>query len=532
MRDDLLSTAGRLLYRQLPEEYRYRDGPSDPDELADLEAYLHGFGAFLDLARGTLEQLYADSFAEPADNGRTIQSWLVPYLAELTGAELASPDATARVQELDSSVAWYQGKGTLGTIDAIADVVTAAETITVEGWTRTLATPRLGLPPFSTPAAAIGDGDALGPAALPLGTPDLRHTNRAVIDPAGRNPIMAFRLPTRDADGLAAPPRLVFWRPRARTGAPCFPGHFDDTATRTPDVRDPDHFDVGPHPKRIRIHVQPPTGFFAPGLLRLTAAGADPLGLAAADTSIDPTAAIAALKPGAPVPDRLEIEGDLAIPAGRAITFKDVLLLGTVTVEAGASLRLERAAARRIVLPADITPTLTATDSLIDTIDGADGGARLEFTTVLGAVALKRLQASDCIFAGTLDPAVCDAPETCIRYSRLPQALAETGTCLAHAPHNTGDAALFLPRAIGEPGACEVREPVFGEPGAGVLDHRTSIRIREGSERGGEMGAYHHRAHAASLRALQQKLGDFLPLGQELVIAYDERLAVLPPAEA
>ena len=40
-----LSRAGQILYRELPEEYRYRDNNSE-DEPGDLEAYLHGFGAF------------------------------------------------------------------------------------------------------------------------------------------------------------------------------------------------------------------------------------------------------------------------------------------------------------------------------------------------------------------------------------------------------------------------------------------------------------------------------------------------------
>ena len=57
--EDALSRAGHLLYRDLPEECRYRDAAPAEGELGDLEAYLHGFGHLLDLVRHTTEQAYA-----------------------------------------------------------------------------------------------------------------------------------------------------------------------------------------------------------------------------------------------------------------------------------------------------------------------------------------------------------------------------------------------------------------------------------------------------------------------------------------
>ena len=123
--DDLKSRAGQLLYRELPEEYRYQD-PAPEGELGDLEAYLHGFGHLLDLVRGTTEQAYADAFAEPADNGREIQTWLIPYLAELVGAELRAPMAVTVIAGLVSS--------TLLTLVVIPAVYVAVARI--EGWFR------------------------------------------------------------------------------------------------------------------------------------------------------------------------------------------------------------------------------------------------------------------------------------------------------------------------------------------------------------------------------------------------------------
>ena len=129
----LKSRAGQLLYRELPEEYRYQDPAPEPGELGDLEAYLHGFGHLLDLVRGTTEQAYADAFAEPADNGRRIQTWLIPYLAELVGAELRAPDPEMRRAELNNAVEWYKTKGTLGAVDEISDVISGGESVVVEG---------------------------------------------------------------------------------------------------------------------------------------------------------------------------------------------------------------------------------------------------------------------------------------------------------------------------------------------------------------------------------------------------------------
>lgn len=550
MSNPLHSRAGLLLYRQLPEEYRYRDGGAPAGELGDLEAYLHGHGALLDLLRGTLEQLYADGFAEPADTGgpsphaRTIQPWLLPYLAELVGAELISPDPAARTGELAQAVGWYKAKGTLGAIDSIADVVAKAETFTAEGWQRTLTTPRQALPPFTMARSAVGDGDPLGPTPMPLGTPDARRHNRAVLDTAGSNPLMTLRLSRRDAQGLSAARQALAWKPSARTGAPCFPGAFDDVSLRAPDLRDPDRTDqVGPNPKRTLVYVQPPAGFFEEGLLTLVPSGADPLGLAGRpDPVVLGAREVAdALQPaGAPHPqalDRVVIDGGLTIPPDRDVTLEDVNVTGQIRVGVRSVLRLRRCAVNTVTLPTlAAEPSLDARDSLLDQLTAPlnggnpDGFARLEFVTVLTSVRLKRLEASDCILAGGVNPDICaDGAGTCIRYSRVPDLLAASDCLLAKAQHNTTAQALFLPRPLPQAGGCAIRQPNFGEAGAGVLSHHAPAAVRAGAEPGGEMGAYHHRFYAASLDALARKLADFLPLGQSLAIAYDARLALAPP---
>ncbi len=548
--DDLKTRAGLLLYRQLPDEYRFLDlDTAAPGELRDLEAYLHGFGHLLDLIRGTTAQAYADAFAEAIDfddqlaapgERRSIQTWLLPYLAELVGAELLAPDPPKRVDELNNAVGWFKTKGTLGNVDGVADVVSGAETVVVEGWRRVLTTPRLALPPFTAPADAMGDDDPLGPVGLPLGTPDFRLRNRAIEDPQGANPLYRLVTQVRDADGRkVAEPVVSYWKPRAVRGVPCFAGAYDDTALRTPDLRDPRVPDVGPHPRRTMIHVRPPYGFFEPGLKVVTLpAGANPLGfdLATPNTqTYGPAEVLAALgTPLDPAPDKIVIDGDLTIPPDLSISFEDLLFTGSIDVESGVAgetrLTLRRCAAARVVLgPPGDTPTLDATDCLFGEMAaelvGGGGFARLVYCTVLGETHCERLWASDCIFVGDLVDVDCGGDDTCIRFSRIPDLGALAGCVSGTSPSNTTNDPNFIRLHFDDGDDCVLRPAAFGEPGCGVLDLTTSAAIREGAEDEGEMGAGHHLFHSAQLRALRLKLADFLPMGQEIAARYDRRLA-------
>ena len=541
--DDLKSKAGRLLYRELPEEHRYRDVRVQ-GELGDLEAFLHGFGHLLDLIRGTSEQAYADAFAEPADNGREAQTWLLPYLAELVGAELLAPDPKRRAEELNNSVSWFKTKGTLLNVDAVADVVSGMETVAAEGWRLVLTTPSASLPPFTALAAMAGTGDPLGPPARPLGTPDLSLANRAVLDPDGTSPLFRLATPVRDADGRPDSPNVVYWRPRARRGVPCFPNGYDDVSARTPDLRDPQSWSLGPHPNRTLIYVRPPYGLFEPGLKRVTLAGAanpaNPLNFMLNELATQvygPAEVLAALgQPLDPAPDKIEVDGNLTIPAGLRVSFEDILFRGTLTVAAKAHLTLRRCAAHSVVLGApDAEPALDAKDCLFGSVTGAPGFAQLVYCTVLGNTqgakgALLRLHASDCLFAGPLDYIECANDESCVRFSRIADISKLAGCCFEKSLSNTTDPPIFARLYFEDPGGCVLRTAAFGEPGCGVLDLPTPRSIQHGAENGGEMGAGNHLYLCARVRALSLKLQDFLPLGQEIAVRYDPMLARGPVA--
>jgi hypothetical protein len=542
---DLKSRAGQLLYRELPEELRYRDKPPVEGEFGDLEAYLHGFGHLLDLIRGTTEQAYADAFAEPADNGREIQGWLIPYLAELVGAELRAPDPQVRRRELNETVAWFKSKGSLESVDAISDVVSGAESVVVEGWRRTLTTPRMSLPPFNIrpDASARGGG-------IPRGTPDIRFMNRAVVDQAGSNPLFALDLPQRDQFARALDPEVVFWRPFNRRGAPCFAGAYDDTSLRTPDLRGPEVQGLGPHPARALIHVRPPEGFFARGIngpsLAPTVADLQidtgvtqrqtigPEQVFRALGLLDDDVADQLLIDGRIVlPDRIIVSGDLNLAGDIDIAFEGLMFTGSIGIDdADTRVSFSRCAVERLVLSQPTTgPAVIASDCLFNSIRGGVGFAQLVYCTVLEDAELTRLWASDCIFNGPLPDLDCTDGVSCIRYSRVPDLDALAGCAADKAPSNTDDDPNFI-RLWFEEGDSSVQRPaLFGEPGAGVLNLTTSEAIRSGAEDEGEMGAYHHMFHAARIRALRLKLTDYLPLGQEIAIRYDPYL-FRPPAQA
>ncbi len=529
--------AGRLLYRHLPEEYRYRDLPID-GEPGDLETFLDGFGHLLDLFQGTLAQAYADAFAEALPNKSASQPWILPYLASLLGNRLASPDldglGTIRRRELNHIVAWSKGKGTLRVTDSVADVLADAEAVVVEGWRRTAITPRLTLPPFSLPTEAAKDL----PDMVPLGTPDLRFISRAVADPDVTDPLRSFRLVKRDSNGHHTTTTL-FWKLTSRRGAPCLPNSYADASVTTPDIRTSGLTPPGPAPRRVTVYVQPQAGFFEPDMkiVGLTQTKLD----AWLDANPPQQGSVATLGPEQiytamgldpkEAPDRITLSAGFEIGATRNVAFQDVNIMATVTVKTGGRFELDQVALARAVVeaPGGAEPSLDATNSLFGRISGPGGFARLEYVTVRGETQLGRLQASDCLFVGKFDDPGCFDAGSCVRYSRIPAGIDADKCVFAKSLSNTDAVPRFVQRPIKSGGICQIRAAVFGKPGCGVLDHSAPAAIRQGSEDGMEMGAYHSRGYAARLSALERKLADQVPLGQTVSLRHDPILAVAPP---
>ncbi len=534
--DDALSQAGHLLYRELPEEYRYRDQSPVADEPGDLSLYLHGFGHMLDLVRATTEQAYADGFAEATDTGHDIQPWLLPYLAELVGADLLAPDPTQRREELNNSVYWTKSKGTLRNIDHVSDVISGTENVVQEGWRHTLTCPRPNLPPFSVPRQQ--DSETLGHTPMPLGCPDFRAFDRAVLDPTGSHPLFRLIFPGQD-------PEVVYWQPRARGGVPAFPGSFCDGSARCPDLRDPEMTSrPGPHPSRALIHVRQPDGMFDPRIPVWPVAQNGKLALATEPT-LDPAYAHRVLQQqNLPQPEivHLELRRDLVVPAGKTVTIRNVRFVGKddhqsrLILRKGARVVLENCAVERLSIQGPgggfdaSLPSVEAKNCLFGSVTGVNHFARMEYCTVTGLTDLERLHASDCLFGEMSSNLNCENESSCIRYSRFTPFKGAKGCFSKDAPTNTHVPARFVRRyQKDEDGDCHLMVPAYGQPGYAVLDMHNDPALSEGAEDDGELGAHHQHYTCAQLRALRKKLSAYLPLGQEIALAYDPLLSLRPP---
>ncbi len=241
----------------------------------------------------------------------------------------------------------------------------------------------------------------------------------------------------------------------------------------------------------------------------------------------------------------VRIDGDftaadaLLLPNSSGYTLADVIFDGDVTVASG-HIKLQRCAFARLSVEAGLAandggqdiPALDAVDCVFEQLTLANGLARLEYCTVMQSTACKRLQASDCIFAGTISDGAGAEPEAgCIRYSRIPATL--NGSALnifnGYGSTNTTQPPVFIHFDYCKGTGYENRVAGFGEAGYAVLDRATTEAIRFGAEDGAEMGVHHHQHHSLRIEAVLAKINEFLPVGIEPVLIQDRRLLHLPP---
>lgn len=237
-------------------------------------------------------------------------------------------------------------------------------------------------------------------------------------------------------------------------------------------------------------------------------------------------------------------------PSGGGYPLEDVIFDHGVKVSDG-QLILRRSAAPKLTVTTslngsgEVIPSLTATDCLFQSIDVSNGLARLEYCTVMKKAKCKHLQASDCIFAGTIDSVTKQSAGSqvkafmnCLRYSSVPSHLDKSVARALRLADSKGGPTLgtntLVQPVFGEFRFCgedKPRKAKYGEWGCGVLSPHTPRAVRFGAEDGGEMGAYHHRHYALKAEAMLAKIREFLPVGIEPALIEDERLLHLPPEE-
>jgi len=248
------------------------------------------------------------------------------------------------------------------------------------------------------------------------------------------------------------------------------------------------------------------------------------------------------------------VSGDynLSLLDNGGYTVRDVIFTGNVVVNQGV-LNLQRCAAKSLTINTmplivddnEIVPALNAIDCIMNDITVPNYLIRLEYCTVMGTLDCRYLQASDCIFAGTIInvwPAdtLIDPPAyfNCVRYSAIPSDLDEDIIDALHLKNSATDSMLGS-NTFARPGfvqfeycdSVEDLTQVFPEPGYGVLHNFTANSIRFGAEDGGEMGAYHHKYYSLKTAAMLDKMREFLPIGIEPVLINDARLLQNLPAQ-
>ncbi|MDP2104555.1 MAG: hypothetical protein Q8J76_01070, partial [Desulfobulbaceae bacterium] len=477
------------LYQLLPAVYRERDN-------GDLSAYLDACGTLLDAIQQTLDQRLADNFPDTPPAGLTCQDWLLPYFGKLLDVRLVSPEAVGRRAEIAKAVAWRQAKGTLAVAEQIAEAVGDMEVEIAEGWQRVATMARIGIPLL--PAGNFGvtpepdrhiSSEAARHPALPAGTVDFRYASRAVNHPVAC-------LGGHD------------WVQGNPHGVPCVIGGFDDATRRTVDLRTPGWDHGHHHPRTLLLFAPPPAGFFDINMESIKWSDrAKPQYQHLIAIEETPTFYRIRKLGGT----RIRFTGPVTLDGHKDYVIEGFSFSTTVNCVHG-NLFLRDVAAPKVMAQrhgAEI-PALTARDCLFRDVTTARGLMRLEYCTVLRKTICEWLEASDCIFIGTVQkdhPTRPPPRDGCVRVSRLP-GLA-LGAVRVH--QCSDDEPIFF-------------NQIFGKQGCAALHPASSQAIRHGAEDGGEMGCYHDRHYVLRAEAVIDKLKDYLPLGLEAVLVYDKRL--------
>jgi len=503
MNDMIKSRFGHALYEALPEVYRTRDNPPDPDkERGHLAAYLDSCGELLDAVYNSLDQRYKDCFPE------TCQEWLLPYFAQLVGATTLSPHSEGKREEIMHAVAWRQGKGSLRTIQEIAEKIGGFEKVLVqEGWKRVART-------------VHGDGLFVSPEIVDLHKKSpkdfIGHRNTVPHSVDVRKPSWIHGHPNPHAVLLYAPP---------------FPGFFaekevvrfkwkSDTEWNPENSDWIDSWFEGEKGEKIR-----PSEY---------------MGIKFEYDSDDVITCTFYKKPEKTAIIRIEGDKQLPLPPGCSFAeiknkepeeqktviryrFSEINLDGCLEALTGTYLHFEKLAVRSVEVHNGVKKTpisgLVATDCLLQTVKAPNSFVRLEHCTVLGNMTAELLEASDCIFMETLyknGKMRYPSPGVGIRYSR-------------HGQEDVFDSWHSREYAFSDIVGNTTEMPVFytrewGKPGCGVLHPASPEAIRHGAEDGGEMGAFHHRAYVQSWEAVTEKLNDYLPVGMSAALIPDKTL--------
>ena len=230
--------------------------------------------------------------------------------------------------------------------------------------------------------------------------------------------------------------------------------------------------------------------------------------------------------------DGLLIEGALTVLVGNL----GVVRVGHCTLEPGVGgiivnasatdpekqntllrLNLEHSICGPVTLPDTVT-YLSITNSIVSsgkdsddklaaiTAPGAE--AKLEGSTFFGTVAVRSVEASNCIFTGILEAA--RRQTGCVRFSFLPLE-SKAPRRYRCRPEDAAEAVRVRPQFTSRS---------YGDPGYAQLSQRCAVEIREGADDEVEMGAFHDLFQPQRETNLRVRLDEYLRFGLEAGIIY------------
>jgi hypothetical protein len=180
-------------------------------------------------------------------------------------------------------------------------------------------------------------------------------------------------------------------------------------------------------------------------------------------------------------------------------------------------LSLEHSICGPVTLPDTVTH-LSITDSTVSSGKDSDDKlsaitalgveAKLERSTLFGTVAVRSVEASNCIFTGVLEAA--RRQTGCVRFSFLP--LESKAPRRYHCrPEDAAEAVRVGPQFTSRG---------YGDPGYAQLSQRCAVEIRQGADDEAEIGAFHDLFQPQRETNLRVRLDEYLRFGLEAGIVY------------
>ncbi len=522
-----------MLYKLMPTVYRARDNESD-ESSGDLQQLLSVFGGLLDEISNNIDQFYADNFpfnsSSEDEKEISCQPWLLPYFSDLLDVNLVSPDAKGQSKEIANAVRWRQRRGTVVATEEIAQNIGDMEVEVQEGWKRVAMTPRIDAPIMPESSYGEKEVDSSKPLTaakhpgLLTTTVDVRKYSMAVKAQQATAETHISRFGGGSKDG-----EDVLWIQKNRSAVPLHQGSYQDLSRRTVDIRTPDWKSGHANPRSVLLYCPVPQGFFNDDMpeiswsqinsaeqIEITKEEID-IGGAGSEEKVEKITYRAVTESPVKISTKINLLQNKIYQFENLVFDKDIDIKKT-------NISFINCAVKDLTINSIHTkqlPALDAVGTIFEEVYLKAGMAQFEYCTVIKSAITPEIQASDCIFAGTLRKEknrYNRKIDGCIRYSCFPS-----------------QDRLRMPNLLFN---CTDESPLFfttrfpskdrAEKGYGVIHPAAAEQIKFGAENGGEIGAYHQQRYCLRYEAVILKIKENLPVGLKIALIPDETLSRAP----